>query len=66
MDVVILCGGKGTRLSEETLIKPIPMVEIGGKPILCHIMKYYSSFGFNRYAISQNISCINSLSTINL
>ena len=49
MDVVILCGGKGTRLSEETNLKPKPMVEIGGKPILWHIMKYYSSFGFNRF-----------------
>ena len=43
MDVVILCGGKGTRLSEETNLRPKPMVEIGGKPILWHIMKYYSS-----------------------
>jgi len=52
MDVVILCGGKGTRLSEETIIKPKPMVEIGGKPILWHIMKYYSSFGFNRFILA--------------
>ena len=42
MDVVILCGGKGTRLSEETTVRPAPMVEIGGKPILWHIMKYYA------------------------
>jgi glucose-1-phosphate cytidylyltransferase len=52
MDVVILCGGKGTRLSEETMLKPKPMVEIGGKPILWHIMKYYSSFGFNRFILA--------------
>ena len=42
MDVIILCGGKGTRLSEETVNKPKPLVEIGGKPILWHIMKIYS------------------------
>ena len=52
MDVVILCGGKGTRLSEETNLRPKPMVEIGGKPILRHIMKYYSSFGFNRFILA--------------
>ena len=51
MDVVILCGGKGTRLSEETLVKPKPMVEIGGKPILWHIMKTYSEYGFNEFVI---------------
>ena len=49
MDVVILCGGKGTRLSEETNLKPKPMVEIGGKPILWHIMKSYSHYGVNRF-----------------
>lgn len=52
MDVVILCGGKGTRLSEETYLKPKPMVEIGGKPILWHIMKYYSLYGFNRFILA--------------
>ena len=52
MDVVILCGGKGTRLSEETTLRPKPMVEIGGYPILWHIMKYYSSFGFNRFILA--------------
>ena len=52
MDVVILCGGKGTRLSEETVLRPKPMVEIGGKPILWHIMKYYSSFGFNNFILA--------------
>jgi glucose-1-phosphate cytidylyltransferase len=52
MDVVILCGGKGTRLSEETILKPKPMIEIGGKPILWHIMKYYSSFGYKRFILA--------------
>ena len=52
MDVVILCGGKGTRLSEETVIKPKPMVEIGGLPILLHIMNIYSFFGHNRFILA--------------
>ena len=51
MKVVILAGGFGTRLSEETDIKPKPMVEIGGKPILWHIMKIYSTYGFNDFVI---------------
>jgi glucose-1-phosphate cytidylyltransferase len=51
MKVVILAGGLGTRLSEETELKPKPMVEIGGKPILWHIMKIYSHFGFNDFVI---------------
>ena len=49
MDAIILCGGKGTRLSEETIQKPKPMVEIGGKPILWHIMKYYAHYGHNDF-----------------
>jgi glucose-1-phosphate cytidylyltransferase len=49
--VVILAGGFGTRLSEETDLKPKPMVEIGGKPILWHIMKIYSHYGFNDFII---------------
>ena len=49
--VVILAGGLGTRLSEETTVRPKPMVEIGGKPILWHIMKIYSHFGFNEFII---------------
>jgi glucose-1-phosphate cytidylyltransferase len=52
MDVIILCGGMGSRLSEETIIKPKPMVEIGGKPILWHIMKYYSYYGYNRFVLA--------------
>ena len=51
MKIVILAGGYGTRLSEETMIKPKPMVEIAGRPILWHIMKIYSSYGFNEFVI---------------
>ncbi len=51
MKVVILAGGLGTRLSEETDLRPKPMVEIGGKPILWHIMKIYSYYGFNDFVI---------------
>lgn len=51
MKVVILAGGFGTRLSEETVSRPKPMVEIGGKPILWHIMKIYSHYGFNDFII---------------
>jgi glucose-1-phosphate cytidylyltransferase len=51
MKVVILAGGMGTRISEETAVRPKPMVEIGGKPILWHIMKIYSHFGYNDFVI---------------
>ena len=51
MKVVILAGGFGTRISEESHLKPKPMIEIGGMPILWHIMKYYSSYGFNEFVI---------------
>ncbi|MCX6355564.1 MAG: glucose-1-phosphate cytidylyltransferase [Candidatus Aureabacteria bacterium] len=51
MKVVILAGGVGSRLSEETELKPKPMIEIGGKPILWHIMKIYSHYGFNDFII---------------
>jgi glucose-1-phosphate cytidylyltransferase len=51
MKAVILAGGLGTRLSEETSLKPKPMVEIGGKPILWHIMKMYSAHGINEFII---------------
>lgn len=51
MKVVILAGGFGTRLSEETSIKPKPMAEVGGKPIIWHIMKIYSSYGYNDFVI---------------
>lgn len=51
MKAVILAGGFGTRLSEETHLRPKPMVEIGGKPILWHIMKSFSSYGVNEFVI---------------
>ena len=52
MKAVILAGGLGTRISEETIHKPKPMVEIGGRPILWHIMKLYAHYGFNEFAIA--------------
>jgi glucose-1-phosphate cytidylyltransferase len=51
MKAIILAGGLGTRLAEETSVRPKPMVEIGGKPILWHIMKMYSQFGVNEFVI---------------
>lgn len=51
MKVVLLAGGFGTRISEESRFKPKPMIEIGDRPILWHIMKYYSGFGFNEFVI---------------
>lgn len=51
MKVVILAGGYGTRISEESHLKPKPMIEIGGKPILWHIMKIYSTYGFHEFVI---------------
>lgn len=51
MKVVILAGGLGTRISEESHLRPKPMIEIGGAPILWHIMKYYSQFGHNEFVI---------------
>ena len=51
MKVVILAGGMGTRLTEETMVKPKPLIEIGGKPIIWHIMKIYEQFGYNDFII---------------
>jgi glucose-1-phosphate cytidylyltransferase len=51
MKTVIFCGGRGIRLSEHTFDVPKPMIPIGGKPVLWHIMKYYSSFGFNEFIL---------------
>lgn len=52
MKTIILCGGKGYRLKEETEFKPKPMVNVGGKPILWHIMKIYAHYGFNEFIIA--------------
>src|SRR5215475_12242427 len=52
MKTVILAGGLGSRLSEETTLRPKPMVEIGGKPILWHIMNIYSAFGVNEFILA--------------
>ena len=52
MKTVILCGGYGTRLSEETIIKPKPMVKIGNKPILEHIMNIYEHYGYNKFILA--------------
>ena len=52
MKVAILAGGLGTRLSEETIVKPKPMVEVGGKPILWHIMNIYASYGYKEFVIA--------------
>lgn len=52
MKAVILCGGLGTRLSEETVLKPKPMVEIGGMPVLWHIMKLYAAHGVNEFVLA--------------
>ncbi len=55
MKVVMLCGGLGTRLREETEYRPKPMVEIGGRPILWHIMKLYAHNGFNDFVFLPGI-----------
>ncbi len=52
MKVVILAGGQGTRLAEETETRPKPMVDIGGRPILWHIMKHYARYGFTEFVIA--------------
>jgi glucose-1-phosphate cytidylyltransferase len=57
MKVVILAGGYGTRLSEETIVKPKPLVEIGGRPILWHIMKIYSAHGLTDFVICGGYKC---------
>ena len=54
LEVVILAGGLGTRISEESYLKPKPMIEIGGKPIIWHIMKYYSNHQTYKYESTLN------------
>ena len=56
MKVLILCGGYGTRLAEETATKPKPMVKIGQKPILWHLIKYFNYYGFNDFILATKIS----------
>jgi glucose-1-phosphate cytidylyltransferase len=51
MKAVILAGGYGTRISEETHLKPKPLIEIGNQPILIHIMEHYASYGYNEFII---------------
>lgn len=51
MKIVLLAGGLGTRISEESVLKPKPMIEIGGRPILWHIMKIYSTYGYNDFIV---------------
>ena len=51
MKVILLAGGFGTRISEETQDRPKPMIEIGGKPMICHIMEYYSRYGYNDFIL---------------
>lgn len=63
MKVVLLAGGFGTRISEESQFKPKPMIEIGGQPILWHIMKEYAYFGFSEFVICADI-CNNILKNI--
>ena len=52
MKVIILAGGRGTRLAEETSSRPKPMVEIGGRPILWHLMHHYASHGFKEFLVA--------------
>jgi glucose-1-phosphate cytidylyltransferase len=52
LPVIILCGGEGTRLREETEFKPKPMIQIGGRPMLVHIMKWYAKFGLNQFILA--------------
>ena len=63
MKAVILAGGMGTRLSEETHLRPKPMVEIGGKPLLWHIMKIYAANGVNDFIIALGLKSTFSTST---
>ena len=61
MKVIILCGGVGSRLAEETKLIPKPMVKIGNKPILSHIMKIYEDYGFNEFIFFLHVTSIESI-----
>ena len=61
MKIVILCGGMGTRLKEETEFKPKPMVSVGNVPIIWHIMKIYSHYGFNEFILALGYNVVNIL-----
>ena len=52
MKIILLCGGLGTRLAEETKVKPKPMVKIGSEPILIHLINYYKKFGFKEFVLA--------------
>ena len=52
MKTIILCGGQGTRMKEETEFKPKPLVNVGGKPIIWHIMKIYAHYGYNEFILA--------------
>ena len=56
--IFILCGGLGTRMKEETEFKPKPMVEVGGKPVVFHIMKTYASYGFKKFVLCLGLNQI--------
>ena len=58
MKVIILCGGLGSRLSEETKKTPKPMVKIGNSPILVHILNIYKKYGFNDFILANALSCL--------
>ena len=65
MQLVILAGGKGSRISEETISKPKPLIEIGNMPIIWHIMKYYSCFGINEFVVELSLLTIIKFLTVN-
>ena len=66
MKAVILAGGLGTRFAEETDVKPKPMIEVGGKPIIWHIMKIYSSHGIDNFIICLGCKGILSRNTLRI
>ena len=57
MQLVILAGGRGTRISEESILKPKPLIDVGGMPIIWHIMKFYSHYNINEFIICGGYKC---------